>query len=568
MEERLSFFRLRENLALAVLVAAGAAFRVALALPVARLRGESDSVMTGLTAFKVLRGHHPVFYSGVRLGALEGYFHAAVFRIFGISSGALLVAPFAAGVGFVAAYALFAKELLPGRRAAFAAALAAIPLLAVTDVCARPTGYDVLMFLGAATLAFAARVVGGKTVVLSAWLTGLCAGLGLWNNLLSLTVTVPALIWIGFQARRRRGGPRAAPRIAAGFLLGALPFLAYNAMHPLATFRSSQYPIAPAGGLAQIADNARHFAAYDLVELALGRASLAHGRVSNARRVGPGANAVLGGLLLVELALAAGFCLWRLFRGREISHLREASPWEDLLPALIVAATAAANVFSWTGGVRGATVRYALPVALATPILLANLFGRLGARPGRVGSRAFRGLAGVHPRERRLSGVRAGAGPRARRGNPPPRFSPAGERRLRRRRLLGRLRNQFSVPRKNPRGSGLCGRRELRGLPAGGARAVRARRLGTGPRFVVGGAGGTSGPRRSVRRGARGVPALPESAGAGQATRRRVVVEPPAPRSAAADGKGTELSGLTAGFRRPSHSRARGKVDSHLKCNR
>lgn len=373
MEERSSFFRRREGLAFAGLVAAGAAFRAALALPVARLRGESDSVMTGLTAFKVLRGHHPVFYSGVRLGALEAYFHAAVFRVFGISPGALLVAPFLAGVGFVWAYALFAKELLPGRRAAFAAALAAIPLLAVTDVCVRPTGYDVLMFLGAATLAFAARVVGGKTVVLSAWLTGLCAGLGLWNNLLSLTVTVPALIWIGFQSRRRRGGPRAAPRIAAGFLLGALPILAYNVVHPLATFRSTGYPIAPASGIAQIADNGRHFAAYDLVELALGR-------VSRAGRIAPGANAVLGGALLVELALAAGFCLWRLFPGRGISSPREASPWEDLLPALIVAATAAGNVFSWTGSVRGATVRYALPVALATPILLANLFGRLGAR--------------------------------------------------------------------------------------------------------------------------------------------------------------------------------------------
>ncbi len=332
-------------------------------------------MLTGLTAFKVLRGHHPVFYSNVRLGALEAYFHAAVFRLFGISPGALLVAPFVAGVGFVAAYALFAKELLPGRRAVFAAALAAIPLLAVTDVCARPTGYDVLMFLCAGTLAFAARVVNGKTVVLSAWLTGLFAGLGLWNNLLSLTVMVPALIWIGFQARRRRGGPRAAPRVAAGFLLGALPFFAYNVAFPLATFRSSAYPIAPARGLAQIADNGRHFVAYDLAELALGR-------VSRAARVTPGVNAVLGGALLVELALAAAFCLWRLLPGRGISRLRVASPWEDLLPALIVAATAAANVFSWTGGVRGATVRYAIPVALATPILLVNLFGRRGARRG------------------------------------------------------------------------------------------------------------------------------------------------------------------------------------------
>ena len=376
MEERSSFFRRREGLALAALVAAGAAFRAALALPVARLRGESDSVLTGLTAFKVLRGHHPVFYSNVRLGALEAYFHAAVFRLFGISSGALLVAPFVAGVGFVLLYALFARELLPGRRrAAFAAALAAIPLLAVTDVCERPTGYDVLMFLCAGTLAFAARVVNGKTVVLSAWLTGLFAGLGLWNNLLSLCVAGPVLIWIGFQARRRRGGPRAAPRIAAGVLLGALPFLAYNVAHPLATFRSSAYPIAPARGLAQIADNGRHFVAYDLAELALGR-------VSRAACVTPGVNAVLGGALLVELALAAAFCLWRLFAGRGISRLREASPWEDLLPALIVAATAAANVFSWTGGVRGATVRYAIPVALATPILLANLFGRGGARRG------------------------------------------------------------------------------------------------------------------------------------------------------------------------------------------
>ena len=360
-------------LAFPALIAAGAAFRAALALPVARLRGESDSVMTGLTAFKVLRGHHPVFYSGVRLGSLEAYFHAVVFRLFGISAGALLVAPFAAGVGFVAAYTFFAKELLPGRRAAFAAALAAVPLLAVADVCARPTGYDVLMFLCAATLAFAARVINGKTVVLSAWLTGVCAGLGVWNNLLSLTATVPALIWIGFSAGRRRGGPRAAPRIAAGFLAGALPFLAYNAVNPLATFRSPGYPVAAEPNLERIAENARYFASYDLVELALGRSA-------RSGRVGPAVNAVLGGAIAAELVLAAGLCAWRLLR-----RLRRPGgpvPWEDALPAMVVAATAAANIFSWTGGVRGVTVRYALPVALATPILLANFIGPWAERPG------------------------------------------------------------------------------------------------------------------------------------------------------------------------------------------
>ena len=84
--------------------------------------------MTGLTAFKVLRGHHPVFYSNVRLGRAESLLSRGRLSALRNLDRRLLVAPFAAGVGFVVAYALFAIELLPGRRAIFAAALAPIPL--------------------------------------------------------------------------------------------------------------------------------------------------------------------------------------------------------------------------------------------------------------------------------------------------------------------------------------------------------------------------------------------------------------------------------------------------------
>lgn len=72
---------------------------------------------------------------------------------------------------------------------------------------------------------------------------GLCCGLALWDKALfvwllagagvALTAVFPRQSW-ALASRRQT-----ALLIAAGFILGALPFLYYNKIHPLATFRGN-----------------------------------------------------------------------------------------------------------------------------------------------------------------------------------------------------------------------------------------------------------------------------------------------------------------------------------------
>ena len=376
-------------LGLAIAVLLGATFRAALVLPVGRFRGESDAVLTGLTAFQILRGDYPIFYSGVRLGALESYFHAAAFRLFGVSMESLLLTPFLAGVAFVFVFGLFARELLGDRCAIFAALLVAVPSPAVASITMAPQGYDSTMLLCAGALWFASRIVNGKTIVLSSWLLGLCAGLALWNNPLSVAVTLPALTWVAFR-RVPDGRSRVGARVFGGFLAGASPFLGFNLRYRLRTFRTDAFPIRPAGSFQQTVENGVYFVRYDLKEILFSsRTRCPH--------LPAAANTVLGAALALEIAIAAILVAARVTRFRRPgSGLREDGVWADLLPLLIVAATAAANVFSWTGGVRGETSRYALPVALATPILLATLYGRVASRrPGKAGFLTAGMLAGV-----------------------------------------------------------------------------------------------------------------------------------------------------------------------------
>src|SRR5688500_7836963 len=86
-------------LAWVVVLAAGALLRVLAAFPSFRAPQQSDSTMTGLTAFEILRGDLQVFlFDGTRLGALESYLHLPVFALFGASRTTLSVAPAVMGV--------------------------------------------------------------------------------------------------------------------------------------------------------------------------------------------------------------------------------------------------------------------------------------------------------------------------------------------------------------------------------------------------------------------------------------------------------------------------------------
>jgi len=65
-----------------VLLVLGAVVRIAYAFPTHKFVPDADSLNMGLRALAIRGGDLVVFFSGVQIGALEAYFHAALFALF------------------------------------------------------------------------------------------------------------------------------------------------------------------------------------------------------------------------------------------------------------------------------------------------------------------------------------------------------------------------------------------------------------------------------------------------------------------------------------------------------
>ena len=356
----------RHPLAWGAVMAVGVLLRALAAFPPFRGELQSDSTMTGLTAFEILRGDLQVFlFNGTRLGALESYLHVPVFALFGASRGTLHVAPQIAGSALLAAFAVLARDLLGPEEGLAAFLLFALPSPVVLLWSILPIGYTETLFLCTASLACAVRIAQRGPETLPVFGLGLSAGLGWWGSALSLAGTLPAALWIVLHrpALMRRG--RSAALAAAGFLLGALPWIAINIRYPLLSFgrdMSSQqgnFQFALAGGLEVLLANFHRFG-QRLAALLL--------RADDPRPD------VLFPLVLLAGALHAAALVAAVLR---VARDRR-SPL--LLPLLVAGCTAAFFVLSAAGSLTGNTERYIVPIGLAAPLLLASLGARIARR--------------------------------------------------------------------------------------------------------------------------------------------------------------------------------------------
>ncbi len=372
---------------LCLLLAAGAALRLLQAFPSHKYANDADCALSALCAFKVLRGHHPVFVSEVRIGSLVGFETAALFRLFGISRDSFALEAPLVGLLLLGAWYLFLRETLGPRLARLGLLFAAIPAPAFAFWTSLPTGYPETVMLCAAAFWLAARLAVGEGGLVSAAGLGLVAGLGWWNSLQTLGCTVPALLWMGWSRPallRRRG---LLPLLAGGFLAGAFPWIAYNLHHPLASFQGN-FTVEPVRDVAAAVDNARVFFVYDLPELVAGIGPLLSAperppwpwlRLPVVATIAAAALFFLAGRVPVRRrspVVAAG----RAGGGTEAAGAdaepdgddacrRQRAVWP--LCVLTVLAVLGLLVVSAAGARRGLTARYVLPLYLLVPVVLA-----------------------------------------------------------------------------------------------------------------------------------------------------------------------------------------------------
>jgi hypothetical protein len=421
-------------LAVVALLLAGAALRIAITFPAHKYVGDADSLLTGMQALQVLRGETPVFFSGVRIGSIESHVAAVVFLVFGASRTTLALVPLLFGLALLAVLHGFYREILPPGTALLALLFAALPSPVFLAWTYMPDGYAATLFLCGAILWRAALLARRGPSPARVALFGLAAGLGWWQSFETLGVLGATLVWLLCYRPELRRRPRLWAPGLAGFVLGAFPWIAYNVVWPLGTFRGN-YAARPARGLVAIALNAHYFLTYSLPEI-----------VTPVHEAGteflqdPGA-ALHGRLLLpVRLLFAAAafsFLAVPMLRGRVGREANRRVPcpvW--LLFVLVIAAYAVLNVFSEAGQARGFSVRYVLPIYFVVPGILALFLSFVATRsralavllaglvllfnatayhwPGRASRRAWRDAADrddrlvAHLRRRGVTGIVGG----------------------------------------------------------------------------------------------------------------------------------------------------------------
>ncbi|HEX5856352.1 MAG TPA: glycosyltransferase family 39 protein, partial [Thermoanaerobaculia bacterium] len=234
-------------LGLAALVRAAAAWSPG------KFPADPDALLQGMRTLDILHGHFPVFHSPVRLGALEAYLDAPFVALLGPTRLAVSVAPILEGLAAVVFVWLLARRILAPDAALLAAVFFAVPAPHFFDVAQRPTGYASILATGTAILAFAAAWA-ERPRPLMAFGLGLAVGLGLWCSIQTLSCTAAAGIWLARRERRPALGSllRAA---AGGFVLGALPWLIYNARHNFEPLHEN-YGIAPVRSIGSALSNA------------------------------------------------------------------------------------------------------------------------------------------------------------------------------------------------------------------------------------------------------------------------------------------------------------------------
>ncbi len=190
---------------------------------------ESDEAITGLMARHALHGEFSVFYwLSFYGGAQEALAAAGVFAIAGSSVVALKTVPIVLSALAAVLTWLVGRRTVGEPAARVAAALMWVwpPFFVWWTTKARGF-YAMGLVCELAALWLVLRLREHVTRR-DAALLGFVVGFGVWATLQSLLVVLPALAWLAW---RRPAAYRLAPVGAAGFVLGALPWLVWNALN-------------------------------------------------------------------------------------------------------------------------------------------------------------------------------------------------------------------------------------------------------------------------------------------------------------------------------------------------
>jgi len=349
----------------ALAVTGGVLVRFLYAFPPHVFPGDADAILAGWRALSLLQGKLVVFYSTMRLGALESYVDAALFAVFGVSRGILGVAPFLWGSLQICVFFLLARRILSRPAAALSTLFMACPSSCYLFWIHLPIGYGLIMFLGTSTLWLTAVATDKSPRKSAGFLLGLTTGLALWTSLQSLAFIVPAALFASLRLPSPRRWADLARVAIPGLLIGALPWLVANVRYPLGSFRD---PIVgrPVATLRAAAANLEKAAVQIIPDLIGQRTDELPGLSVAA---GPALKAPVRVLHLLALVGVLGV-FWA---GGQRPGRMEGSEGFGVEAGILVVGVAGVSLVQFcalTQTFYGYTHRYLLPLYLAVPFML------------------------------------------------------------------------------------------------------------------------------------------------------------------------------------------------------
>jgi 4-amino-4-deoxy-L-arabinose transferase-like glycosyltransferase len=216
----------------------------------------ADEAVVGLMARHILQGERPVFFYGqAYMGSLDAWLVAGAFALFGQAVWVIRLVQVMLYLATVATtywlgLRIYGSQWIAGAAALF---LAIPPVLVTLYTTVTLGGYGEAILLGNLMILLALAllepgrggVASGRaagTPSRAAWhaggwlLLGALAGLGFWGFPIVLVYVVPVLGYAVVSLRDRIPAlGLAAGLMAAGFALGASPWLSYTARHGLIT---------------------------------------------------------------------------------------------------------------------------------------------------------------------------------------------------------------------------------------------------------------------------------------------------------------------------------------------
>jgi hypothetical protein len=212
-----------------------------------RIPQSSDQAIVGLMARHILeRGEHPVFYYGsAYAGSLEPHYVAGVFALLGPSNETYRVAMGALVLAMVLGVWLVTRRAFGPLPALFATAYLAVPPFFFLYKGLTSDGhYDSFNLFTLAVLMVCLRIeeerrAGRNPPPRFFVMLGFVFGIGWWINPITPAISAGAFLWL-YVRRQERPPLRRVASIAAGFLIGSLPWTVWNLRHDWASLASPE----------------------------------------------------------------------------------------------------------------------------------------------------------------------------------------------------------------------------------------------------------------------------------------------------------------------------------------